>query len=479
MSIESGRDRRPMGGGHEGGPASADGDTLEDLAALIDRLRDRGVRYLFGAYVDIHGVPKSKCVPVGHLERMARGSELYTVGALEGMGELGPQEDECEGIPDLGRLEVLPWDRRYAIAPADLRFHGEPYSHDSRHVLKRQLAVAREAGYAVNVGIEPEVYVLRKVDDRYEPWIQEDMHNQPTRGYDLEATVLADGFLEPMVEYLNEMGWDVGSFDHEGGDGQYEFDGAYTDALSMCDRMIPFRLAAKHVARELGCIATFMPKPFPDGFGSGAHINISLSDAANENAFDVGVSDGTGRWAGYSELAYQFTAGVLRHAGAITAVACPTVNSYKRLLPHGYMNSITWAPVYCGYGENNRTLMCRLPANRHCVELRIADSACNFYLTTAITLAAGLEGIRERLDPGEPINVDTYTVGEDELTAAGVHRLPRTLGDALEGFEADDLARSVFGEEFHATFLRSKREEWETYNTVISEWELEKYLHMW
>jgi len=136
----------------------------EGRQELLASLREQGVRYLFGAYVDVHGVPKSKCVPIDYLDHMAGGSELYTVGALEGMGVLGPNEDECSGIPDIDRMVVLPWDRRYAVAPADLEFHGAPYSHDSRAVLKRQLAAAAELGYTFNTGVEPEVYVLRNVE---------------------------------------------------------------------------------------------------------------------------------------------------------------------------------------------------------------------------------------------------------------------------------------------------------------------------
>jgi glutamine synthetase len=455
--------------------------TAGSRAALRARLREQGVRYLFGAYVDAHGVPKSKCVPVEHLESMAEGSELYTVGALEGMGPLGPNEDECAGIPDLERLTVLPWDRRFAIAPADLQFRGAPYTHDSRGVLKRQLAAAAELGYAVNVGIEPEVYVLRRIDGEWRPWVPEDAYNAPTRGYDVETTILADAFLEPMVEHMTELGWEVYSFDHEGGDGQYEFEFHHTEALGMADRMVLFRLMAKHVARTLGCIATFMPKPFDHNFGSGAHVNMSLADLeTGENRFEAGPADDAANGHhGYSRLAYQFTAGVLRHAPAITAVACPTVNSYKRLLPVGLLDSITWAPVYQAYGHNNRTLMCRLPMNRRCTELRIADSAANFYLVMGLTLAAGLEGIRQGLDPGEPVNVDTYSIPDAQLAARGVRRLPRNLGAAVDAFEHDQLARATFGDEFHASFVELKRGEWEAYSTVISEWEREQYLHLW
>lgn len=447
---------------------------------LADQLRRQGVKYFFGAYVDIHGIPKSKCVPIDHLESALHGSELYTVGALEGMGDLGPNEDECVGIPDIGGVTVLPWDTRYAVAPADLELHGEPYSHDSRYVLRRQMEAAQDLGYTPNMGVEPEVYVLREEGGgRIVPFVAEDAYNAPTRGYDLETTMLADAFLGPMVEYLDELGWDVYSFDHEGGDGQYEFDFRHTNALEMADRMLIFRLMAKHVARTIGCFASFMPKPFVDSFASGAHLNISLAGEAGENAFAGCDGNASVRDPGYTDLAYQFTAGVLRHAKAITAVACPTVNSYKRLVPHGFMREITWAPVYAAYGENNRTLMCRLPVNRRALELRTADSGSNFYLVTALTLAAGLEGIREELDPGDPVNADTYKIMEDPAQRDSLQRLPRTLGEAIDAFECDDLARDVLGPEFHATFVDYKRSEWETYNTIVTEWEREQYLRLW
>src|SRR6266699_1390135 len=385
------------------------------VASIEEMQRDlaaSGVRYVFGAYTDVHGVPKSKCVPVEHLADAAAGSELYTVGALEGMGELGPHEDECVSIPDLDAITVLPWDRRYAVAPANLYFHSEPYSHDFRRILQNQIAEAEALGFRMNMGVEPEVYVLRDTADGVVPWVPEDLANAPTRGYDLEATVLADAFLEPMVSYINELGWDVYSFDHEGGDGQYEFDFGYTDALAMADRMLIFRLMAKHVARTLGCFASFMPKPFQASFGSGAHLNVSLADVASGRNL--------------------FNGGVLAHADALMAVLSPTVNSYKRLMPRGLMQEISWAPVFQSWGYNNRTLMCRLPMNRRCLEVRTVDSAVNFYLATAVVLAAGLDGIRRELKPGEPVNIDTYKVSERDLAAQGTRRLPWTLGEAID-----------------------------------------------
>jgi len=452
-----------------------------NMAARKEQLKAAGVEYLFGAYVDILGVPKSKCVPIDHLESMARGSELYTVGALEGMGTLGPNEDECVGIPDLDSLTVLPWDPRYAIACADLSWHGQPYSHDSRTLLKRQMAAAAALGYRVNMGVEPELYVLREVNGDWRPFVPDDELNTPTRGYDLETTMRADPFLGPMVRYINTLGWDVYSFDHEGGDGQYEFDFGYTDALAMADRMVIFRLMAKHVARTLGCIATFMPKPWSEAFGSGAHFNISLASlTGGENLFKAADGKGTKGGRSYTDIAYHFTAGVLEHAEAITAVVCPTVNSYKRLEPYGRMREMSWAPVYRAYGHNNRTLMCRLPMNRHCLELRTADAGCNFYLGAAIAIAAGLDGVRRKLDPGDPVEFNTYDPErQSELARRDVRRLPRTLGDAIEAFAKDELAKETLGEAFHATFTDYKRREWNDYGLTVTDWERRRYLHQW
>lgn len=443
---------------------------MNKIDTLQDELVAQGVKYVFGFYVDIHGVPKSKCVPIGSLKSMAAGSELYTVGALEGMGALGPHEDECAGIPDLDRLTILPWKPEFAIVPTELHLDDSHYGQDSRNFLRKQVQAAADMGFIANVGIEPEFYVVRETDKGWEPLVPQDRLNAPTRGYDLESTILAEKFLDPMVQYMNDLGWGVYSFDHEGGDGQYEFNFDYADAMTMADRMVLFRLMAKHCARELGCISTFMPKPFQDDFGSASHINISIADIeTKENLFA-----GDGRK--YSDLARHFTAGVLAHAGAISAVTSPLVNSYKRFTSKGFMDEISWAPVYRAWGENNRTLMCRMPVNRHCLEVRTADAAVNYYLGIGIVLAAGLDGIANKMEPGDPINADMYRMTERELAELGDIALPQTLDDALDQFESSDLAKEAFGPEFHATYLQYKRAESREYRSVVTDWELRTYL---
>lgn len=454
--------------------------TKAPLPAEVQRqLAGDGVRYFFGAYTDIHGVPKSKCVPITHLGDAAAGSELYTVGALEGMGDLGPNEDECSAVPDLDALTVLPWDRRYAVAPVNLYLRGEPYAFDFRRILQNQVAEAAAMGLVCNFGVEPEVYIVRRsADGQLAPFIPEDVVNEATRGYDVYTTMLADPFLEQIVDHLDALGWGLYSFDHEGGAGQYEFDFGYADVVTTADRMVIFRLMCKQVARSLGCLATFMPKPFQSSYGSGAHFNLSLADAGSgENLF--ARADGSTLAKGYSDLALQFTAGVLAHSGALTAVLAPTVNSYKRLLPRGLMNEISWAPVYSAYGNNNRTLMCRLPGNRRCLEVRVADSAVNFYLGAAVTLAAGLDGIRRGLKPGEPVDYDTYSRSEQEMAAEGVHRLPSTLGAAVDAFRRDEFMAEVLGTAVHEGYAAYKEAEWTEYNTVVGDWERRRYLELW
>jgi len=428
-------------------------------------LMGKGVQYCFATYVDVHGVPKAKTCPIASFEKMARGSELFTVGAMEGMGLVGPQEDECAAVPDLGSMVILPWDKRFAWFASDLYYRGDPYSNCARVALKRALEKAKT--YVFNIGVETEFYVLRKANGSYQAIV--DSHYQGMcPAYDVDQTLQSISFLHPMVEHMSELGWGVYSFDQEGGRGQYEFDFAYADALTMCDRLIFLRFMAKHVARSLGAVATFMPKPFSNDFRSGAHFNMSLADRSRRiNVFDP-AHGGTGDFArryniGFPDLAFHFTAGLLAHAPALTALACPTFNSYKGLIAQGDMADMSWAPVLRCYGRNNRSAMLRLPMNRYCVENRSPDISTNFYLTAAFSLAAGMDGMQTKADPGAPWNENLYDLVEGRAKASQPlpERLPRTLIEALDGFRADPLVGATLGEEFRDIYLRQKNKEWQ------------------
>ncbi|MGI9239576.1 MAG: glutamine synthetase, partial [Verrucomicrobiales bacterium] len=268
----------------------------------------------------------------------------------------------------------------------------------------------------------------------------------------------------PMVDHLSELGYGVFSFDQEGGHGQYEFDFDFSDALTMSDRLVFLRLMAKQVAKSMGCIASFMPKPFHDDFRSGCHFNMSLADAeTGENRFAPEPSPNPFA-AKYgipiSKLAYHFTAGLKRHAAALTAVTSPTYNSYQGFIAQGDMPDVSWAPVLIAYGQNNRSAMLRIPPNRYCVENRAPDMSVHPYLAAAFHLAAGLEGIEQELDPGEPLNDNLYGRSRGQLREAGVRFLPGTLLHAIEAFEEDPLAGEVFGE-MKDIYLKQKMMEWE------------------
>jgi len=275
---------------------------------------------------------------------------------------------------------------------------------------------------------------------------------------------------------MNGLGWDVYSFDHEDGIGQFEIDFNYADALAMADRFVLFRRMAHEIARKHGHFATFMPKPFGDRAGSGAHYNLSLADAKTGKNLFVDRKDARGN--GLSKLGYQFIAGVLRHLPAICAVIAPTVNSYKRLIIRGSASGFTWAPVFLCYGGNNRTNTVRVPLAGNRVELRAADSACNPYLGAAMTIAAGLEGIARKMDPGDGHRDNMYLKTPAELKKLGVGLLPRSLGEALDAFAADPLSRQVMGDKMAGAWLAYKREEWDEFTVHVSDWEKKRYLKM-
>lgn len=452
----------------------------EKAVQLKADLKAAGVQYLLSSYVDIHGIPKAKVNPIDCLEKMAEGSELFTVGAMEGMGLVGPQEDECAAVPDLDTATICPWDKRFAYFFGDLYYHGAPYANDSRQILKRQIERAASMGLKFNLGVEPEFYVLRE-DEKTGRWkpLATHRYRGTCPAYDVNQTMESMEFLEPMSKYMDELGWGLFSFDQEGGHGQYEFDFNYADALTTADRLTFLRLMAKRVAESIGAIATFMPKPFATDFRSGCHYNMSLANletGANLFAPEPGSNPHAERFGiPLSKMAFQFVAGILRHAPAITAVSSPTFNSYQGFIAQGDMPDVSWAPDLVAFGKNNRSAMMRLPLNRYCVENRAPDMANNPYLTAALHLAAGLDGIEEQLDPGEPVNDNIYSQSRGSLATSGIQFLPPTLCHALDALEADSFAEKVLGE-MKGIFLKHKRGEWEKAFYTIHDQQLRDFL---
>jgi len=444
----------------------------EKTRKLAEELAGKGVRFMLASYVDMHGVSKGKVVPIAHLSKMLGGSELCTGAALDGVPQ-DVSDEEVAAFPDPQSCIVLPWKSDVAWFASDLWCQGKEFEPCSRNILKRVLKQAADMGFGFNLGMEAEFFVLK--DEPFGAFSPlSDRKHLAKPAYDVARMLDNMGWMSELVGAMNGLGWDVYSFDHEDGIGQFEVDFRYFDALSMADRYVFFRLMAHEIARKHGGFATFMPKPYADRAGSGAHFNMSIADKKTGKNLFADADDPRG--CGLSKLGYQFLAGVLRHLPAICAVVAPTVNSYKRLILKGSMSGFTWAPVWACYGNNNRTNTLRIPLAGGRVELRAADSSCNPYLGAAMVLAAGLEGIAGDLDPGEPHLEYMYLKSEAELKELGIRRLPRTLDEAIEAFADDPLSEKVFGPAMRNTWLAYKRDEWMSYLNHVSDWEHARYL---
>ncbi len=443
-----------------------------DPLLLRSQLQEQGVKYALASYVDIHGKCKAKMVPLSHFEQMLQGSELFTGAALDGIPQ-SIHDEEVAAHPDLNSGTILPWNREVVWFASDLYLKNEPFEACSRNIFKRVLAQANEMGYTFNLGIETEFFILKDTEDgKFTP--ASDRDNLVKAAYDVPTLLDNYQVINELVTAMNELGWDVYSFDHEDAQGQFEIDFNYSDGLSMADRFTFFRLMAKEIAQKHGYFASFMPKLSSKLTGSGAHYNMSLADKDTDKNLFIDLADPRG--CKLSKLGYQFIAGILNHASAICAVTCPTVNSYKRLVRQGAMSGSTWAPVYICYGNNNRTNMLRIPLAGGRVECRAADISTNLYLGAAMILAAGLEGIREELDPGEPHTENMYEYTLAELKAKGIQSLPQTLGEAVEAFTADPLSEKVMGKAMYQSFIDYKQQEWSEYHSHVSDWEIQRYL---
>jgi glutamine synthetase len=466
------------------------GDGSKSNRETMRSLMEKGVDYCMPFYVDVHGVAKTKTVPIDHFDRMMRGSELFTGAALDGLGQ-GPHDDELAVIPDPDAVMQLPWRPSVAVIPGHLNYHERPYSMCSRAVLARQVERAAKLGLTFNLGIECETYIVRRDSSAYNGIAPNDPRDEIAKAaYDASLTLINLEFLNDVVSSMNKLGWKVHSFDHEDANGQFEFDFAYAHVLTMADRFVVWRLMMKELARKYGWEATMMAKPYADRTGSGAHFNMSLADIKTGENISGDAADARG--CGLSERAYQFLGGLKKHAAALVAVSCPTVNSYKRLIKTGSMTGYTWAPIFISYGGNNRTHMFRVPMLRPHIEgghfdphvnlssarweCRAVDPSMNPYLAAAMFLGAGLDGIEQNLDPGDPQFVNMYELSDKELDEKGIKQLPQTLLEAINAFEQDDLGTRVMGTELRDSYINLKKSEWWSYHNSISQWEIDHYL---
>jgi glutamine synthetase len=383
---------------------------------------------------------------------------------------MGPHGPDYMARGDASTLTPIPWMPGFARMACDGYVEGEPYRYCSRVMLKRQLAALKKRGLTMYTGIEPEFMLLkRNTDASLVPCDDTDLLEKPC--YDYKGLARSAPFLEAMTDALRSVGIDVYQIDHEDANGQFEVNFTYGEALTTADRLIFVKMAASEIAKSMGMIATFMPKPFSNRTGTGAHFHISIGDAKVRNLFH---DDRDKNGLGLSKMAYHFMGGILAHAKALTAIVAPTINSYKRLVVGRALSGATWAPAYIAYGNNNRTACVRVPYGR--LELRLPDGSCNPYLASAAILAAGMDGVDRKLDPGKPINENLYEWSPEKLKRAGIGILPQNLKEALDEFEKDKVLRAALGQDLSEEFLTLKRMEWVEYSRHVSDWERDRYV---
>jgi glutamine synthetase len=440
--------------------------TLGQVEQLV---KEKQIEFFLCSFVEMSGLPKAKVVPATHLADMAEEGAGFAGFATGHMGQ-GPHDPDIMSIPDFRSLSVLPWRPNVAWVAGNAHVEGKPWPYCPRTILQRQLEKARRKGYIFNVGVEPEFMLLKRNEQgNYAPADPLDILSKPC--YDLVTLHRSLDLMTTLIKYMQELGWGPYANDHEDANCQFEINWRYADALTTADRHTFFRWMVKSAAEQRGLMATFMPKPFSHLTGSGAHFHLSLWDAENKKNLFLNNRDQNG----LSPLAYWFMGGLLKHARSLAAVTSPLVNSYKRLIRGAPRSGATWAPVYTTYGGSNRTQMIRLPGPGR-IENRTVDGAANPYLACAAMLAAGLDGIEKKMDPGKRNDDNLYEIPEEELQRRGIGLLPTTLREALDCLEADRVVREALGREYAPYYIEVKREEWRQYHQHVSQWELDKYL---
>lgn len=431
-----------------------------ELAAIAER---HGTRFILALFVDLRGKPCAKLVPVEAVDELATngvGFAGYAVGAI---GQ-EPKDPDLMAVPDIASFTPVPFIKPgLAIVHCDPHVEGKPWPYAPRNILKAMVQRAADADLETFVGAEVEYFLLRRDEDgtlvTADPG---DTADQPC--YDARGVTRMFDHLTTVSEAMNGLGWANYANDHEDGNGQFEQNFEYSDALTTADRVITLRYLITMLAEERGMIATFMPKPFSDRTGSGLHLHLSLR-TGGAAVFPVG--DGPDQHGlGLSPTAYSFVAGLLEHASALQAVIAPTVNSYKRTGAVSTNSGASWAPRTPTYGGNDRTHYIRVPDNQR-VELRGGDGSANPYLAIAGSIGAGLDGVKRNLDPGAP------------GSQREAEPLPATLIEAVDALVADDVLTSVLdaaGEGVADYFARLKREEFHTYHSQVSAWEIDQYL---
>lgn len=423
---------------------------------LAEVAKKQNIRYFLVSFVDLFGVTRAKLVPsraIGMMQRDGAGFAGFAAWL-----DMTPAHPDMFGIPDPDSVIQLPWKPEVAWVAADLWMDGKPVEASPRIMLKRQIEQAQAKGYTLKTGVECEYFLINADGTAISD--PRDIQEKPC--YDQSALMRRFDVIAEICDAMITLDWGPYQNDHEDANGQFEMNWDYDDALKTADRHVFFKFMVKSIAENHGLRATFMPKPFAHLTGNGCHCHASLWDKqGTKNLFD-GQDD-----MGLSPLAYQFLGGVMQTADALCAFFNPTVNSYKRINAPRTTSGATWAPNTVTYGGNNRTHMVRIPdAGR--LEFRLMDGAANPYLLQAGLLAAGLDGIANKRDPGKRLDLDMYAEGHK---VRGARKLPLNLLDALRALDKNKVLRAALGDEPIDSYLKLKRQDWDSFCRSLTQWE--------
>ena len=438
--------------------------TKDDIFRMVE---EEDVEFIRLQFTDIFGTLKNIAITSSQLEKALDNRCMFDGSSVEGFVRI--EESDMYLYPDYDTFEIFPWrpqQGKVARLICDVYTpDGKPFEGDPRWILKKTIKEANEMGYRFDVGPECEFFLFH-TDDNGLPTT---LSHEKAGYFDLGPNDLGENIRRDMVLTLEDMGFEIEASHHEVAPAQHEIDFKYDEALKTADNIQTFKMTVKTIAKRHGLYATFMPKPKFGISGSGMHINMSLATKAGKNIF----ADENGK-IGLSDDAYHFIAGIMKHARGMSAITNPLVNSYKRLVP-GYE-----APVYIAWSAKNRSPLIRIPASRGNgtrVELRNPDPTANPYLVLALCLAAGLDGIKNKIEVPESVDCNIYEMTPGERRAAGIENMPADLKEAVDCLVADEFLCSVLGEHITTKYVEAKMKEWENYTTRVSQWEIDEYLY--
>jgi glutamine synthetase len=432
---------------------------------LIKKIKDNDVKFLRLQFTDIAGVMKNLAVPISQVEKVLDGEIMFDGSSINGFADIS--ESDMYLVPDMDTFVIFPWrsaNGKVARLICDIYLpDGTPFPGCPRNNLKRALKEANDLGYTMHVGPEVEFFLFLS-DEKGHATTQV----QDEAGYfDLAPIDLGENARRDMDTTLEEMGFEIEASHHEAAPGQHEIDFKYGDALHVADAIMTFKLVVRSIAQRHGLHASFMPKPIFGINGSGMHTHQSLFKDGQNAFYDPNGPDQL------SETARYYMGGILKHARAFAAITNPTVNSYKRLVP-GYE-----APVNIAWSGANRSCLVRVPAKRGAstrIEVRNPDPTCNPYLALAAMLKAGMDGIKNKIEPPAAVDRNIYKMEEEERMALGIDNLPGNLLEALVELESSELIKGALGSHIYEKFRQGKMVEWNEYNIQVTPWEVSSYL---